>query len=306
MSATELPSEPVRRSTIPVELRAQGRLFLEARRLGERTVRGVTEEFGPSRVRFPLSGRRGSALEAVLINTGGGIAGGDSAHFRAHCAQSAHLVITTQAAEKVYRSDGATSVLGVDLKVGDGATLEWMPQATILFDGARVERAITAEVASDARLLLIEPLVLGRTARGESLRSGRLFDSWRIRREGRLIYADGLRLDGDIAATLARRAVANKCPALATILLVAPDAESRLEAVRAALGIAAESTEEAPRQVPNGAPIGASIGIEAGASAWDGMLSVRLLAQDGAKIDSAIRRMMGALGVAEPPRIWHS
>lgn len=302
MYATELPSEPVRRSTIPVELRAHGRLFLEARSLGGRTIRCATEEFGPSRVRFPLSGRRGSALEAVLINTGGGIAGGDSAHFRAHCAQSAHLVVTTQAAEKVYRSDGATSFLGVDLKVDEGATLEWMPQATILFDGARVERSITAEVAKDARLLLIEPLVLGRTARGESLCSGKLFDSWRIRRDGRLIYADGLRLDGDVGATLARRAAANKWPALATILLVAPDAESRLEAVRSALGIASETADEAPVSVPQGAPMG----IEMGASAWDGMLSVRLLAQDGAKIDVAIRKMMQALGVAAPPRIWHT
>jgi len=117
-----------------------------------------------------------------------------------------------------------------------------------------------------------------------------LFDRWRIRRGGRLIYADGLHLDGDIAETLDRRAVAGGYAALATILLIAPDAEGRLEAVREALRL--------PDDLPEY--------LEAGASAWDGMLSVRLLARDNAVLEAAIRRIISSLGVVDPPRIWHS
>jgi urease accessory protein len=288
MFATALPSEAA--ASIPVERRANGRLTVEAVALGERTVRGSIEEAGFARVRFPRSGRRGAALEAVLINTGGGLTGGDSSQTVIRAAASAQFVVTTQAAEKVYRSDGALTRIAVALTAEAGASLAWMPQATIVFDGARVERSIAADVATDARLLLVEPVILGRTARGERFSYGQLHDIWRIRRGGRLVYADGLQLDGDIAGLLDRRASAGGWAAFATLLLVAPDAESRLEAVRAALGLPDELAAH----------------LDAGVSAWDGMLSVRLLARDGAPLEVAIRRAIAALGVAEVPRIWHS
>ena len=293
MYATELPSEAAAAS-IPVERRGQGRVSVEALGLDGRTVRGRIEESGFARVRFPLSGRRGRSLEAVMINTGGGLAGGDAAQTCLHAGRGAQLVVTTQAAEKVYRSDGALSRVAVELSVEDGASIDWMPQATIVFDGARLERSIAANIAPQARLLLAEPVILGRTAHGERLSHGLLRDRWRIRRGGRLVYADGLHLDGDIASTLDRRATAGGWAAFATLLLVAPDAEARLEAVRAVLGL----SEEAPDGLPDG--------LDAGASAWDGMLSVRLLARDGAPLERAIARTLGTLGVAEVPRIWHS
>jgi urease accessory protein len=296
MFATALPSDAA--TTIPVERRGQGRLRVEAQALDGRTVRGRIEEEGFARVRFPRSGRRGSALEAVMINTGGGLAGGDASQSCLVAGRDAQLVVTTQAAEKIYRSDGATSHIEVELIAETGASLHWMPQATIVFDGARVERSIVAEVAPDARLLLVEPVILGRTARGERLSYGSLRDRWRIRRGGRLVYADGLQLDGDIAATLDRRATAGGWAAFATLLLVAPDAETRLDAVRGALGLAAGEDAFLPAELPDG--------LDAGASAWDGMLSVRLLARDGAPLESAIRRVLAVLGVGEVPRIWHS
>ncbi|WP_018390545.1 urease accessory protein UreD [Ancylobacter sp. FA202] len=296
MFATALPSDAA--VTIPVERRGQGRLLVEARALDGRTARGRIEEEGFARVRFPRSGRRGRALEAVMINTGGGLAGGDASQSCLHAGRDAQLVVTTQAAEKIYRSDGATSHIAVELTAEVGASLHWMPQATIVFDGARVERSIAAEVAPDARLLLVEPVILGRTARGERLSYGRLFDRWRIRRGGRLVYADGLQLEGDIAATLDRRATAGGWAAFATLLLVSPDAESRLDDVRAALGLGESEQDGMARELPDG--------LDAGASAWDGMLSVRLLARDGAPLETAIRRAIAALGVGEVPRIWHS
>ena len=296
MFATALPSDAA--ATIPVERRGQGRLRVEARALDGRTVRGRIEEEGFARVRFPRSGRRGRALEAVMINTGGGLAGGDASQSCLVAGRDAQLVVTTQAAEKIYRSDGATSRIEVELVAEGSASLHWLPQSTIVFDGARVERSIVAQVAPDARLLLVEPVILGRTARGERLSYGSLRDRWRVRRGGRLIYADGLQLDGDIAATLDRRATAGGWAAFATLLLVAPDAEALLDAVRGALGLAAGEDDFLPAELPEG--------LDAGASAWDGMLSVRLLARDGAPLESAIRRVLGVLGVGEVPRIWHS
>lgn len=275
---------------VPAGLRSHGRVLVEARGLGGRTVLGRLEEAGPSRARFPRSGRRGAFLETVLINTGGGIAGGDTVSTRLIARQGARLVATTQAAEKVYRSDGAASKIDVDLLVEPGAGLDWLPQWTILFDASRVERTISAEVGEDARLLLVEPVALGRAACGERFAGGALADRWRIRRGGRLVYADGLRLGGDTAALLDRPAVAAGAAALATVLLLAPDAEARLDAVREVLA----ATDD---------PAG---GFEAGASAWDGMLSVRMLARESSILDKALRRMIGALGVADPPRIWHS
>ncbi|MBB3771247.1 urease accessory protein [Angulomicrobium tetraedrale] len=297
MFATELPFEPVAAS-IPIERRGQGRLVVEAHARDGRTQRGRVEESGFARVRFPLSGRRAHALEAVLINTGGGLAGGDVSQTIIRAADAAQLVVTTQAAEKIYRSDGALSRIAVDLSAGAGARIDWMPQSTIVFDGARVERSIAAEIAADARLLLVEPVILGRTARGERFRQGLLHDRWRIRRNGRLVYADGLQLEGDIARLLDRRATAGGWAAFATLLLVAPDAEGRLQEVRAALGLRDGSPEDPPDTLP--------ANLEAGASAWDGMLSVRLLARDGAPLEAAIRRVLAALGVADIPRIWHS
>lgn len=294
MFVTALPSDAVAAATIPVERRGQGRIMVEAQTLEGRTVRGRIEEEGFARVRFPRSGRRGRSLEAVMINTGGGLAGGDRAQTCLHAGRDAQLVVTTQAAEKIYRSDGAVSRIEVELTAEPGATLDWMPQATIVFDGARIDRSIAADIAPDARLLLVEPVVLGRTAHGERLSHGQFHDSWRIRRGGRLVYADGMQLDGDIAATLDRRATAGGWAAFATLLLVSPDAEGRLEAVRGVLGLSGELPDALPE------------GVDAGASAWDGMLSVRLLARDGAPLDSAIRRVLAALGVGEIPRIWHS
>ncbi|MBS7540295.1 urease accessory protein UreD [Ancylobacter lacus] len=290
MSATALPSEDAAPTRIPQAQRAHSRLSLEARAVGGRTVTGAVAEAGHARVRFPRSGRRTGALEAVLLNTGGGIAGGDTMAHAVTARTGARLVVTSQAAEKVYRSDGSDAELHVRLTVESGARLDWMPQPTILFDAARVVRSISAELAPDARLLIVEQVILGRTARGETFERGRLQDQWRVRRGGRLVYADGLDLGSEVGRTLRRPAVAAGWPAFATVLLVAPDAEARLPAVREALGL------------PDALPAD----LEAGASAWDGMLSVRLLARHGAALEGAIRRLMGELGLAETPRIWHS
>nr|WP_255608058.1 urease accessory protein UreD [Ancylobacter sp. Lp-2] len=289
MYATALPCEPTAGEVVPGVLRSRGRLLLHARFADGRTIPDHLEEEGPSRIRFPAAARRGRSLEGIILNTGGGVAGGDHFAARMEAGEEARLVLTSQAAEKCYRSDGGLSRLSVDLAVAPGASLDWLPQATILFDGARVTRTIRADVAEGARLLLVESVVLGRTARGERFTYGQLTDSWRVRRGGRLVYADGLSLEGAVGGVLDRSACAQGWAAFATALLVAPDALERLDALREA----SEALQEARDDV------------EIGVSAWDGMASVRLLAREGLGLDAAIRRLLAPLGVCDPPRIWH-
>ncbi len=117
------------------------------------------------------------------------------------------------------------------LSAEPGATLRWLPQETILFDRARLHRGIEVDLSEGASLLLAEAVIFGRTAMGESVRSGELIDRWRIRRDGRLVFAETLRLGGDIGALLARPAAGNGAVALATVLL-APGDEALVETVR--------------------------------------------------------------------------
>ena len=233
------------------------------------------------RVRMPRVA--GPALEAVLLNTGGGIACGDRFAVHVEAGVGAQLALTTPAAEKVYRSDGADAEVAVRLEVAAGADLAWMPQETIVFDRARIRRRIDADVAADARLLLFEPVVFGRAARGEEVRDGFFEDRWRIRCGGRLVYADTLRLEGSIAALLDRAAIGGGARALATCLYVAPDAECRLDQARGHLE--------------------GSLGMT-GASAWNGLLAVRFLARSGAELRrNAVAFLEGFRGCGLP-RVW--
>jgi urease accessory protein len=115
--------------------------------------------------------------------------------------------------------------------VGENARCEWLPQETILFEGARLSRRLDIALAPGARLLAAEMLVFGRAARGERFRHGSLHDAWRIRRDGRLIWADALNL-AEPAAALDRRFVLDGAGAMATLLLAAPDAAEHRAAAR--------------------------------------------------------------------------
>ena len=223
-------------------------------------------------------------VEAVLVNTAGGITGGDRFDWRAEAQENAALTVTTQAAERIYRAEaGQIAWVRTRLTLGPGASLAWLPQETILFDRGALERRLEVEMAPDARLTALEPLVLGRAAMGETVRAAHLVDHWRIRRDGRLVYADTLRLSGPVAEITARLATWGGHRAGASLLHVAPDAGDRVDAVRASL---ADHTA-----------------VEGGASAWDGMLAIRLLAPDGHTLRRAILALLPRLG-AVPPRPW--
>jgi urease accessory protein len=275
---------PTPRAAVPDFVRAVGGV----RVLIGRTPRGSAPleigESGGFRVRFPHADSPGEVCQGVLINTGGGLTGGDRVSTEAVVTPDARGVLTTQAAEKVYRSDGPDAEAAVALTLGAGSRLDWLPQETILFDGARLRRRLAVEMAADAALLLVESTVFGRAAMGETVETGFFRDRWRIRRDGRLVFAEEVRLEGPIAAALARPAVANGGRAVATCLVVAPGAEDRLDEARAAL--------EGARS-------------ECGVSAYDGMLVARFLSPEPRSLRADLIRYTETLR-GPLPRSWQT
>lgn len=196
-------------------------------------ARGATRlidlhQAAPMRILFP-DPEPGEPPLAALVNTAGGLAGGDSVTVDVTLDGGAHAMVSTPAAEKIYRSLGPETRIAARLNVAAGATLEWLPQETILFDGARLARRLDVDVAPDAALLMAEMLVFGRHARGEVLRDGSLADAWRISRGGSLLWADGLALGRGMRARLDDRFGFAGAEACATLLVVsdAPLAEAR-------------------------------------------------------------------------------
>ncbi|MGQ0485215.1 MAG: urease accessory protein UreD [Hyphomicrobiales bacterium] len=229
-------------------------------------------EAGAAKVRFPEG-----TQEAVLINTGGGLAGGDEFSFDIAAGAGARLTVTTQAAERVYRTLGPPAVITTTLEAGPGAFLAWLPQETILFDGASLSRNLAAGIAADAALLAVEAVIFGRKEMGEVIRSVALRDRWRIRRGGRLVFADDIAIEGALPRSAATLGGAG---AMATLLYVAADAEARLDRLRGAIA-------------------------GGGASAWDGKLVARMLAADGFALRKALIPVLGALaGEAALPKVW--
>ena len=237
---------------------------------------------GSAKVRFPKPADR-SVMDVVLLNTAGGLTGGDRISFSVAAGAGARATVTTQASERIYRRRDGDVEVETALAIEAGATLDWLPQETILFDRSSLRRRLAADLHPTGKLLAVEAIVLGRAAMGERVRSATLADSWRVRRGGALIFADGVRLDGDSVAILDGGATGGGAAAMATVLLVAPDAESALPAAREALAGAAG---------------------EVGASAWNGMLVARLLAVDSYALRADLTRLFETLRGTTMPRTW--
>jgi len=242
----------------------------------------------PCRLLFPRV-EAGDCLTAVLLTTTGGLTGGDSLALAFAAERNAAATLTTQAAEKIYRSLGSDARIALSLRAAEGAWLEWLPQETILFEGARLARRAEADVALGGRLLAGEMVVLGRTARGERLSYGRLHDAWRVRRGGRLVWADALHLDGALAPLLAHPAGCDGAIAVATLLYAADDAPRWLEAARDFLG---NALSHAAATVVNGVLLARLIGREAQA-----------VREDFAHLACSLRQAIAGFP-ARLPRVW--
>jgi urease accessory protein len=267
------------RSWLP---RTEGSVRLEFARRGEQTDLRVLHQAGAARARFP-SPAEGAPPEAVLLNMAGGLTGGDSIHTSVALGPRAEVTVTTAAAEKIYRALEGDAEVRVRLALGEGARLAWLPQPTILFDGSRLDRRAEVELAGDASLLAVEMLIFGRAAMGEDVHHGACRDAWRIRRDGVLVFADTLRLDGAVAAALDRPGTLAGARAAAMLVYVAADAPARLAAARAVLDRAQSAT---------------------GASAWNGMLVARALARDGRTLQRDMAALVEALLGRPLPRVW--
>lgn len=243
----------------------------------------------PLRVLLP-DPRPGDPPAAVLVTTSGGMVGGDRLDIALSAGPGARALITTQAAEKVYRSTGADCRIDTRVSVEEGGWLEWMPQEAIVFEGSRLRRLTRLDLAGDARLIAGEMLVFGRAAFGETVTRGLVRDAWEVALDGRPIWADALHLDGDVAEALAHPAGFGGAGACATLLHAGPDAAGFLDTVRGE----AERFE----------------GVRIGATAFPGLLVARILGGEARAVRRAyaglwshLRAAAGGLP-ARLPRLW--
>lgn len=259
--------------------RAIGRAFISSKRRDERSAIDGLRQSGALRVLFPT---RAKLVEAIVINTSGGVTGGDDFRVEAKAGAGSTLMLTTQAAERAYRAQhGQTGQIETVLEADRDSTLFWLPQETILYDDANVRRQLRVSLAPTARFLMVEPILFGRRAMGEDTTQLHFHDRINIRRDGRPLYRDGITLSGAVATQLDRPAVADGARALASLVFVDPNAQAKLDAVRSRLG----STG------------GASM-------LQDDVMAMRLLAEDGFELRRAMLPILDLLTENTLPQSW--
>jgi urease accessory protein len=258
-------------------------------RIGTQQRHGATRlatlyQDGCAKIRLPNT--HSGTLEAVFINTAGGLTGGDRMQWSAELAPGGRLVLTTQACERIYRSIGGPAFVETRLSVGAGAHLDWLPQETILFASSQLDRRIEINLGEASSLTAIEAVLLGRDAMGEAALDARLRDNWRVRRNGRLIHAETTHLGGSVAERDGLSLLAGR-RAFASVLHVASSADqcaATLSRLRALL--------------PQDGRIAASANGE--------RLVIRALAQTGLALRRLIVPVLSELsGAGSLPRLWH-
>jgi urease accessory protein len=235
----------------------------------EKTGLQILREAGASKLRLPHG-----STQAIIINTGGGLAGGDRFEHSFTCGADAALTLTSQAAERVYQTLGPAAEITTTLKAERGAHLFWLPQETILYQGASLARNYVVQLGTDAKFLGIEPIVFGRTEMGEDISTVQLADHWRIWRGEKLIHAEDLKLGPKLPNS---KATLGGMKAMATLIYVSDDAEQKL----------------------------ATLQNECACSAWNGKLVARLIAEDSFTLRKALISAINALaGEKALPKIW--
>jgi len=263
--------------------RSEGCLRVAFKRRGDATVLDSLFQSGCLKARLLRSGA-GTEAEAVLLNTAGGLTGGDRLAQAFAWGEGARAVVTTQACEKIYRAADGVARVTTTLDVAPGAVAEWLPQETIIYDRAGLDRDLAVRLGVGAVFTGVEAMVLGRTAMGEAVRRGDIRDGWRLWRGGRLVYADALRLKGDIACLLARAPATQGAIAFASVLHAGPAAETARDAVRDLLD---------------------DNSCAAAASAWNGLLAVRFVAHDNRSLRRGLVAVLNGLRAGRAmPRVW--
>jgi urease accessory protein len=242
----------------------------------------------PIRIMFPRVDE-GALKEAVLVNTAGGIAGGDRLEFSVTALANASISVTSQAAEKVYRALSEPARIATKLRACEAAKLAWLPQETILFNWARLNRKTEIDISSGTELLALEWLVLGRAAHGEEMVGGHITDSWRAKKDGRLIWADTFRATDEIFPRLHKKALLSNCTAVGTLIYFGPYLDTRLEFLR---------------------DIVPSLGCQSAVTSVGGLIVVRFAAKVSSDLRSALRSLLWQFsrelgsGPFQVPKMW--
>ncbi|MGO4355658.1 urease accessory protein UreD [Rhizobium sp. RAF36] len=261
--------------------RAEGCGHLAAKALDGRTRLRELYQEGAAKIRLPDT--FDASMEAVIINTAGGLTGGDRMNWSVVAGPGTRIDVTTQACEKIYKASAGTAEVTTTISAGAGSRVDWLPQETILFDRASLFRRLDVDLDETAEFLAVEAILLGRKAMGEAMVTGLFRDRWRIRRAGKLIHAEELRLDGAVGALTALQPVLGGQVAFATMLYAGPLADSYLAKVRPLLE-----------------------GHMAGVSSWNGKLVVRVAATDGFALRKILIPVISALRNGAPvPKVWN-
>lgn len=268
---TACPAAPLQRS--------HGSARLSFRRAGPWTRLDRLHQAGSAKA-FVHPAQTGP--DVVFLNTSGGMTGGDRLCYGLALGAGCRVTATTQTAERAYRSVEGIARVEVTHSLAAGAHLDWLPQETILFDRSALHRETTVALSKDASCLLLEAVVLGRAAMGETLTALQLTDHRKVTRDGVPVLFEPLHLT--TAALTAGAGVLQGARAFASLAMLGQGAQSALGPVRDAL---------------------AEPGVSAGASAFDGRLMVRLMAADGWPLRRQILRLLTVLRDAPPPRVWH-
>lgn len=270
-------------ASVPPAQRVAGTARLVCDRNGGRTRLRRLYQDGSAKIRMPAVSA--DPLEAVLINTAGGLTGGDRLGWEIDVGAGASATIATQACEKVYRAASGRAEVRVRLNVGEHGRVAWLPQETIVFDRSAFARELEVELETGAEALLLEATIFGRLAMGERAAQGSFHDRWRVSQDGVLLHAEDFRIGPGIAAALDRPAVAGGTIAVATLLMVSPQAEAMLDPAREI------------------------IGGQGDASVWSvkksGKLLARLFATDGYQLRKRLVPLVELLnGRAGLPKLW--
>lgn len=224
-----------------------------------------------------------NSLEAILINSSGGLTGGDRLEWSLCAGPGTDVTVTTQANEKIYKASADTALLKSEIEVGEGSRVAWLPQESILFDRASLTRQLHVDLHPTAEFLAVEAVILGRTARGERTENGFFRDRWRVRRGGKLIHAEEVRMEGEIASLGQQPAVLSGKVAFATVLYTGPHLEAYL-----------------PRLYPL-----LDQGY-AGASLWKDKLVIRAAAEHGFALRKLLVPVISLLRKdANVPKVWN-
>lgn len=260
--------------------RAQGRAHLGFVAKNGKTKLADLHQSGCVKALLPRN--HADRIDGVLINTAGGVTGGDELSYSAALGDNTSLCLTTQTAERIYKSLGGDGQINTQFDLGENTALDWLPQETILFEDSRLRRTLNINMPASASALLLEPIVLGRRAMGETLQSCFMSDQWRIHRDGKLAYADALRITDP--TTLTGTATIGENRAFATLVYIAPDAMARRDQMQSLLNFDA---------------------VTAATSAWNDCLVTRFIASDAQPLRAALIATLTQFRAHPLPRVWH-